>query len=98
VTAKEHESQFRRELEAAGEQAVRDDLNFRRGISTGGETKLQFVLRWLREKEVEREARTRQSDWYARWTFWVVVATFSVAVLTFIAAIVAIVVPYLIHP
>jgi hypothetical protein len=60
----EQDSQFRRELEAleaAGEQAVRDDLNFRRGISTGGETKHQLVMRWLREKQQERKALTLQA-------------------------------------
>jgi hypothetical protein len=61
VNETEQDKQFRRELEAAGEQAVRDDLNFRRGISTRGETKLQFVMRWLRENEREREARARAS-------------------------------------
>jgi hypothetical protein len=86
----EQEKQFRRELEAAGEQAVRDDLNFRRGISTGGETKHQFVMRWLREKEREREARTDQSDQYLRLTFWVAAATL-------VAAIVGVVVTVL-HP
>jgi hypothetical protein len=54
----EQDSQFRRALEDAGKQAVGDDLNFRRGISIGGETKIPFVMRWLREKERERESRT----------------------------------------
>jgi hypothetical protein len=87
VIETEQEKQFRRELEAAGEQAVRDDLNFRRGISTGGETKLQCVMRWLREKEREREARAGQSDWYVRWTFWVVVVTLVVAFAGVIATV-----------
>ena len=83
----EQEKQFRRELEAAGEQEVRDDLNFRRGIATGGETKRQLVIRWLREKEREREARSRRSDLYLRWTFWVAVA-----------AVAAVAVPFFVHP
>ena len=78
MTETQQEKQFRRELEAAGEQEVRDDLNFRRGIATGGETKSQFVLRWLSEKEREREARSRRSDLYSRWTFWVALATLAV--------------------
>jgi hypothetical protein len=64
LTETEQDKQFRRELEAAGEQAIRDDLNYLRGISTGGETKRQFVLKWLREKELVREAHTRQAHWY----------------------------------
>jgi CHASE3 domain sensor protein len=83
VIETEQEKQFRRELE----QAVRDDLNFRRGISTGDATKLQFVMRWLREKEREREARAGQSDWYVRWTFWVVVVTLGVAFAGVIATV-----------
>jgi hypothetical protein len=74
-------------LEAAGEQEVRDDLNFRRGIGTGGETKRQFVLCWLREKERAREARACQSDRYLRWTFWVAAATLIAAIVGVIATI-----------
>ncbi len=90
MTETEQEKQWRREFEDAGEQAVRDSLNYSRGISTGSGEKLQFVMRWLREKEREREARTRRSDWYLRWTFWVAVATF-------VAAVAAVFVPF-IHP
>jgi hypothetical protein len=88
VNETQQEKQFRRELEATGEQAVRDD--YCRGNSIGGETKLQLVKRWLREKELEREARARQSDRYLRWTLWVAVATL-------VAAIVGVVVTVL-HP
>jgi hypothetical protein len=44
VTETEFEKQFRRDLEAMTEREVRDDLNFRRGIATGGETKRQLVV------------------------------------------------------
>jgi hypothetical protein len=85
VTETEQEKQFRRLLEAAGEQAVRDD--YCRGNSIGGETKLQPVKRWLREKELEREARARQSDLYLRWTLWVAVATLLAAIVGVIATV-----------
>jgi hypothetical protein len=87
VTETEEEKQFRRLLKDKGEQFVRDDLNYRRGISIGGETKLPFALHWLREKEREREACARQSDWYLRLTFWVAVATLVAAIVGVIATV-----------
>jgi hypothetical protein len=47
VSETEQEKRSRRELEAAGQQAIRADLNFDGGVSTGGATKLQLVMQWL---------------------------------------------------
>jgi hypothetical protein len=58
-----------------------------RQISTGGETKRHFVLRWLREKELEREARAHQSNRYLRLTFWVAVATLVAAIVGVMATV-----------
>jgi hypothetical protein len=85
VTQTEEEKQFRRLLEAAGEQAIRDD--YCRGNSIGGETKLHLVKRWLREKALEREARARQSERYLHWTLWVAVATLVAAIVGVVATI-----------
>jgi hypothetical protein len=89
VTETEQERQWRREFENAGEQAVRDSLDFDRDIATG-DAELEFAKQWLRDKEREREARARQTDWYLRWTFWVAVATL-------IAAVAAVVVPFFVR-
>ena len=43
------------EFEAEGEQAIRDSINFKGGMVTGGETKLSAARRWLRSKEQQRE-------------------------------------------
>jgi hypothetical protein len=41
------ESQWRRELEADGERAVRDNINSRGSLVTGGEPKQRFIRKWL---------------------------------------------------
>jgi hypothetical protein len=97
VIETEQEKQWRRELESAGETAVRDSMNHGGGIATGGEPKRQYVFRWLREKEQERQRRESQSAWYVCWTYRATVATLVVAVLTFFAAIAAVVATVL-HP
>jgi hypothetical protein len=43
-------TQFRADLERSGERAVRDEMNSRGGLLTGGEARREFVLAWLREK------------------------------------------------
>jgi hypothetical protein len=45
------------ELEAAGERAVRDNINSRGSLVTGGEAKQQFIRKWLREKDIERNEK-----------------------------------------
>jgi hypothetical protein len=81
------EKQWRQELESAGETAVRDNVNYRGGIITGGEPKHKFVLRWLREKEQERQKRERESYRYLHLTLWIAAATLFVAIVGVIATV-----------
>ena len=83
---------MRRDLEAKGEQEVRDDVNFRRGLGPGGETTQEFVRKWLRGEERKREARERRAQSYLRWTLWVAAATLLAAV------VVPFLVPLFVHP
>jgi hypothetical protein len=50
MTESPQEAQWRNELEAAGERAVRDNINSRGSLVTGGESKQQFIRKWLKEK------------------------------------------------
>ncbi len=82
------ESQWRRELEADGERAVRDNINSRGSLVTGGEPKQRFIRKWLREKDVERDekelehvTREKQGFDYARWTFYVAVGAVIAAMI-----------------
>lgn len=43
------------EFEREGEQAVRDSINFKGGMVTGGEGKLSTAREWLRAREKSRE-------------------------------------------
>jgi hypothetical protein len=88
MTNDTQETQWRRELEAAGETAVRDNINHHGSLVTGGEAKQHFIRKWLREKDVEQVAREKQGFDYARWTF-------DVAVGALIAAIIGIIVTVL---
>lgn len=81
------EKQFRRELGRTTETEVRGDLNFRHGLGDGSETKRDYVVRSFSEKELEREARVRQSQRYVRLMFWVAVATFVAAIIGVIATV-----------
>jgi hypothetical protein len=87
----EQERQWRREFEADGEQAVRDSLNHRGGIATGGGDRPSICEALATEKELERERDFRLM-------LRIAVATFIVGFLTSFAAIAAVVMPYLIHP
>jgi hypothetical protein len=83
------EKQFRRELGRTTETEVRGDLNlnFRHDLGDGSETKRDYVVRSFSEKELEREARARQSQRYVRLMFWVAVATFVAAIIGVIATV-----------
>jgi hypothetical protein len=88
------ESQWRRELEADGERAVRDNINSRGSLVTGGEPKQQFIRKWLREKDLERNAgevdrvtRKKQGFDYARWTFYVAVGALIAAIIGIIVTV-----------
>jgi len=65
----------------AGETAVRDLMNHGGSIATGGEPKRQFVFRWLREKESDRQARELRTERDVRWTFWAAIAAVVVGVI-----------------
>ena len=43
-------------------------------LSLAGQEQRLFALRWLREKEVERERQEHQMRSYVRWTFWAAAA------------------------
>lgn len=51
----EAEVRFRRDLENAGEAAVRADFNSFGGLSTGGEDRRKIIRDWLREQEQKQE-------------------------------------------
>jgi hypothetical protein len=53
----EQNSRWIAEFEADGEQAVRDSMNFKGGIVTGGEAKLSTARKWLRDKEKNGKMR-----------------------------------------
>ena len=58
-------------------------MNNRGGLSTGGEERRQFVIQWLREKDVEKETReqalfsmTQKTFSYTRRTYYAAIAAF----------------------
>jgi hypothetical protein len=67
----EYEAQVRRELEAAGEDAVREGMRPHGPLATGGEPRLRIIRDWLREQEQKRAQQMKTADWYMRATFWV---------------------------
>jgi hypothetical protein len=84
------------EFETEGEQAVRDSINFKGGLVTGGEPKLATARRWLRDLELKRETEAKERKRYERvtlkylkWTFWAAAIS---AVLTVIGIAVTILV------
>jgi hypothetical protein len=87
MTDAELEKQWRIELESAGEAAIRAEIALRGGIVTGGEAGRLFAVRWLREREQQRESRACQSDRYLRLTFWVAVATLVAAIVGVVATV-----------
>ena len=88
------ESQWRRELEADGERAVRDNINSRGSLVTGGEPKQRFIGKWLREKDVEQDekelehvTREKQGFDYARWTFYVAIGALIAAMIGIVVTV-----------
>ena len=67
------EARWRASFETVGYDAVR------RGHNLFEEPKRQFAFRWLREKEIAREARDEAAHWYLKWTFRAAVAAVIVA-------------------
>ena len=90
----QQEREWRAELEAAGERAVRDNINSRGSLVTGGEPKQQFIRKWLREKdlardkkELEQVTREKQGFDYARWTFYVAVGPLIAAIIGIVVTV-----------
>jgi hypothetical protein len=71
---------LRRDLEAAGEAAVRADFYGGGGLSTGGEDRRKVIRQWLRDQERKRDKRDNL-------TFWFVVGAFVASVAGVIATI-----------
>jgi hypothetical protein len=84
MTEPEWKAELRRQLETAGETQVRAEL---RDLSTGGDDRRQFVVRWLREKEKTRKQREN-------WFYW---GTLAVAGFTLAAIVAGIVVTIFAH-
>ena len=87
-------AQLRADLERWGERGVRDDVNNRGALVTGGEARRQFVLKWLKEKDLEREEReqaffslTQKTFNYTRWTYYAAVAAFVAALVSIVIAL-----------
>jgi hypothetical protein len=49
MNAQDWKAQLRTDLDRAGERAVRDDMNNRGGLTTGGEERQQIIRAWLRD-------------------------------------------------
>jgi len=67
----EYEAQVRRELDAEGEDAVREGMKPHGPLATGGEPRLRIIRAWLRDEEQKRIQQRATADWYMRATFWV---------------------------
>jgi hypothetical protein len=87
MTESSQDKQWRAELESAGEKAVRDNINSRGSLVTGGEPKQQFIRRWLKEKDLERISREQKGFDYARWTFYVAVGAQIAAIVGIIVTV-----------
>jgi hypothetical protein len=48
-------TELREEIEHDGERTVRDSMNNRGGLTTGGEERQIVIRQWLRKKDAERE-------------------------------------------
>lgn len=93
--AADWKEQLRRDLESLGERAVRDDMNNRGGLASGGEDRKQFVRKWLREQDTKREAREAAVYDFTLKTFNYTRQTYFAAVAALIATIIGIVIALL---
>lgn len=94
MKAQDWKAQLRTDLDRAGERAVRDDMNNRGGLTTGGEERQQIIRAWLRDKDAERESResnlyelTQRSFVYTRKTYYAALAALVAAVIGIIVTI-----------
>jgi hypothetical protein len=65
-----------------------------RSSPAGGESKQQFIRKWLREKDIQRSereleqvTREKQGFDYARWTFYVAVGALIAAIVGIIVTV-----------
>lgn len=70
----DQEAQWRTAFETIGRDTVLRGHNF------FDERKREFAVRWLREKEIAREARENAAQWYLKWTFRAAVAAVLIAI------------------
>jgi hypothetical protein len=74
----DQEAQWRAEFEAAGEDEVRDAINFPQYHAAYQGLKLRCAVLWLREQARARRAQDEQDRLdmkrYNKWTFWAAVA------------------------
>lgn len=94
MNAQDWKAQLRTDVDRAGERAVRDDMNNRGGLTTGGEERQQIIRAWLRDKDAERESResnlyelTQRSFVYTRKTYYAALAALVAAVIGIIVTI-----------
>jgi predicted anti-sigma-YlaC factor YlaD len=78
LNAKE-EANWRAEFEKLGREHVRARRY------SGRER--EVARQWLRDKELEAEARERADHHYLKWTFWAVLLALVVAILALVVAI-----------
>jgi hypothetical protein len=71
----EEEAKWRAEFEAAGETEIRDGLKL-----IQHEPKRQLAFRWLREEDLARRLREKETHRYVQWTFWAAVAAVIVGI------------------
>lgn len=95
MTAGDWKAQLREELERAGERSVRDEMNNRGGLTTGGEERQQIIRQWLRDKDTERESREDALFDVTHETFKYTQKTYYAALAALLAAIVGIIVTIL---
>lgn len=77
----EQQAKWRAEFDKLGHSTIF------RGHQMFPEPKRQFAFRWLREKEIAREARENAVQWYAKWTFWVAVAAAVFALIGIVVSV-----------
>jgi hypothetical protein len=90
-------TQLREELDREGERAIRDSMNTRGGLTTGGEERQQIIRQWLREQDEKRESREHILFDLTQKTFGYTRKTYYAALAALLAAIVGIVVTIFHH-
>jgi hypothetical protein len=95
MVATDWKIQLRAELDRIGERAVRDDMNNRGGLTTGGEERQHFIRSWLREQDAKRESREAAVYDFTLKTFNYTRRTYFAAVAALVATIVGIVIALL---